>query len=76
MQREFPLFCFLGMRDMQQQLFRRDHSAWMGKTVPSSGKESRLIFPGWLPCGGIWQWDFVKPAVRAWENPTGRLHSR
>ncbi len=36
---------------------------------------TRLIFPGWLPFGGIWQWDFVKPAVRAWENPTGRLHS-
>jgi hypothetical protein len=33
-----------------------------GGTVPfSPGKESRLIFPGWLPCGGIWQWDFVKP---------------
>src|SRR5918992_4194754 len=35
----------------------------------------RLIFPGWLPCGEIWQWDFVKPTVRAWENPAGGLHS-
>jgi len=52
---------------------RPQHMA--GGAVPSSGKESRLIFPGWLPCGGIWQWDFVKPAVRAWENPTGGLHS-
>jgi hypothetical protein len=38
-------------------------------------EQSRLIFPGWLPFGEIWQWDFVKPAVRAWENPTGGLHS-
>jgi hypothetical protein len=46
-----------------------------GGAVPSPGNGSRLIFPGWLPFGEIWQWDFVKPAVRAWENPTGRLHS-
>jgi hypothetical protein len=32
-----------------------------GGAVPSPGKESRLIFPGWLPFGGIWQWDFAKP---------------
>src|SRR5919106_1555801 len=42
-----------------------------GGAVPSPGKESRLIFPGWLPCGGIWQWDFVKPCPAIAGHPKG-----
>jgi hypothetical protein len=64
-----------GSCEMPPQVFRRGHSAWVEELSHPPGNGSRLIFPGWLPFGGIWQWDFVKPAVRAWENPTGRLHS-
>ena len=31
----------------------------------------RLIFPGWLPFGGIWQWDFVKPCPTTGGHPKG-----
>ena len=61
---------------MSPQLYRRDHTTWVEALSHPPGRETKLIFPGWLPCGGIRQWDFVKPAVRAWENPTGRLHSQ
>ena len=40
-----------------------------GESFP--GREIRVVFPGWLPCGGIWRWDFVKPCPAIAGHPKG-----
>src|ERR687896_2023174 len=38
--KELPLFCSLGMRGIQQQLFRRDHRTWMEELFHPPGKRA------------------------------------
>src|SRR5918999_5614940 len=48
-QRGLPLFCFLGIRGMQQQLFRRDHSTWMEELFHPPGKRAGWFSPAGSP---------------------------